>query len=30
MAKLVNSPDFDQKYTITTNAKGQMVITPKK
>ena len=30
MAKLVNSPDFDQKYTITTNAKGEMVITPKK
>jgi hypothetical protein len=30
MAKLVNSPDFDQKYTITTNANGEMVITPKK
>jgi len=30
MAKLVNSPDFDQKYVITTNADGAMVITPKK
>jgi len=28
--KLVNTPGFDKNYTITTNAKGEIVITPKK
>jgi hypothetical protein len=28
--KLVNTPGFDNNYTVTTNAKGEIVITPKK
>jgi hypothetical protein len=30
IVKLVNTPGFDKNYTITTNAKGEIVITPKK
>jgi hypothetical protein len=30
VVKLVNTPGFDKNYTITTNAKGEIVITPKK
>ena len=28
--KLVNTPGFDKNYTVATNAKGEIVITPKK
>jgi len=30
LTKLAKMADFDQKYTVTTNAKGEIVISPKK